>query len=222
LAQDPGVLELPGARLRYAYATRWSEGFATERIGLDRVDACVRGAARTLDILPLPEEGRPGDFCGAVGRLELRGEASAREVELGGSLKLSLHLTGEANFESFDPPRLAHVEGWRVGGIIDHRSGVERTFEVDLAPLDARVTRIPEVAFSFFDTTPPASYRTLRTAPIPVVVRGPEQDSGDGAATPDGGKERSRGLAAASLAALAAILVLVTLWVFARRSSSAR
>lgn len=169
-ASSAGPLELPESRLCFARGTRSNEGFVTEGV-VDRVEAFVRGAGRTLPILPLPEAGRPVEFCGAVGRLTLRGEASAREVELGASLKLALHVEGEGNLEFFDVPRLEHLDGWRVNGSIDHKTNTERTIEYDLSPLSAKVTRVPQIPFAFFDTTEPASYRTLRTDPIAVVVR---------------------------------------------------
>jgi hypothetical protein len=217
-AQVPGTLLLPEARLRFAYATRWSEGFATERVGLDRIDAFVESAPRSLEILPLPEEGRPADFSGAVGQIELRAEASAPEIALGDSLKLRLRLGGEANLESFDTPRIARIEGWRIAGIIDQRSSAERTFELDLVPLDARVTRIPPIAFSYFDTTPPAEYRTLHTEAIPIAIRGSP------ARATDAPEERPRAgrdpwtIAAAASAAL--VVVLAAFWLRARRARS--
>jgi hypothetical protein len=41
----------------------------------------------------------------------------------------------------------------------------------DLAPLDASVAAVPPIRFAFFDTTPPAGYRTIETEPIALSVR---------------------------------------------------
>jgi hypothetical protein len=218
LAHGAGTLELPESRLRFAYATRWNEGFATDRVGADRVEAFVRAAARTLTILPLPEEGRPEGFSGAVGALVLRGEASAREIAFGSSLKIVLHVSGDGNLESFEPPRFEHIEGWRVNGVTDQKTQAERTFEIDLSPLSERVTRVPQIPFSFFDTTTPASYRTLRTEPIAIVVRPPAKPMDDPYSGPD---ERSPGRVLFACLAALALLLAIGLWIYLRRTRSA-
>ena len=217
LATSAGRLELPESRLRFAYAVLWNEGFATDRVAVDRVEAFVRGVSRTLSILPLPEEGRPENFCGAVGRLALRSELSANEVELGSSLKLALHITGEGNLETFELPRLERIEGWSVNGSTDHRTAEERTIEYDLAPQSALVTRLPQVSFAFFDTTPPASYRTLRTEPAAIMVRESAMQARAARPAATAPPERSRTWIAGLCIAIA---VLIGLGVRARRSRS--
>ncbi len=174
-ATNSGELVLPETRLRFAYATRFGERALQDNSAQDRVEAIVRSAARSLTILPLPESGRPAGFFGAVGRLTLRSEVSAREVDLNSSVKLTLSIEGDGNLESFEAPRFDPVEGWRVQGSVEHRSRTLRTIEYDLAPTSEHSMRLPQVAFSYFDTTPPACYRTLESEAIAITVRAPER-----------------------------------------------
>ncbi|MEO6708111.1 MAG: hypothetical protein ABIP42_00955, partial [Planctomycetota bacterium] len=223
LATAPGSLELPESRLRFAYGTRWNEGYVTDHVLVDRVEAFVRGAGRSLTILPLPEAGRPEGFSGAVGRLSLRGETSAREVELGSSLQLVLQISGEGNLEFFDTPRLERIEGWRVNGSTDRKSRALRTIEYDLSPESAQVTRLPQVAFSFFDTTPPASYRTLRTDAIPVVVRGRSSPENGVQGSGEPARAKTPGWTIGAAIGLAALAAGVggALWLRRRRGAGA-
>ncbi len=177
LATNPGELSLPQVRLRFAYATRFGERALQDNSAQDRVEAIVRSAARNLTILPLPESGRPAGFFGAVGRLTLRSEVSAREIDLNSSVKLTLSIEGDGNLESFEAPRFDPVEGWRMQGSVEHRSRRLRTIEYDLAPTSERSMRLPQVAFSYFDTTPPAGYRTLESEAIAITVRAPEKQA---------------------------------------------
>jgi hypothetical protein len=170
LADHAGPFEVPEARLRFAYATRFGDDSLAGRVAQDRVVAYVRSAPVALTILPLPEEGRPAGFCGAVGRLSLRGELGAGEVEQGSSVRLVLRVTGEGNLAQFDAPRLA-LDGWRASAAGDTQGVSERTLEYDLVPLSPLVTSVPRVPFAYFDTTAPAGYRTLYTGPFPVQVR---------------------------------------------------
>ncbi len=177
LATNPGELVFPQVRLRFAYATRFGERALQDNSAQDRVEAIVRSAARSVTIMPLPESGRPAGFFGAVGRLTLRSEVNAREIDLNSSVKLTLSIEGDGNLESFEAPRIDPVEGWRVHGSVEHRSRTLRTIEYDLAPTSERSTRLPQIAFSYFDTTPPACYRTLESEAIAITVRALERQA---------------------------------------------
>jgi hypothetical protein len=181
----PGLLELQAPYLRFAYATRFEQDVFGERVALDRRDEVVAGQPLRLEVLPLPEAGRPAGFTGAVGRLDLRAEASPRELAVGESLKLALTIEGRGDLDHFEPPRLERLEGLRVLGWVEQRAPGRRTVVYDLAPLDERVAAVPAVALPYFDPGPPARYRTARTEPLAITVR-PRPAPADGTAAPDG------------------------------------
>lgn len=206
-ARGAGDLELPAARLRFAYGTRFGEHLLGDAAALDRAEGFVESAPRTLAILPLPEEGRPQSFTGAVGRFTLRTEVLPREIDEGGSVRLLLHVEGDGNFEAFDAPRLASTESWRVLGTLEAESAEGRTLEYDLAPSSARATRVPQIAFAYFDTTPPASYRTLESEASSVVVRARQAaPEGGGAPAPPRLPSKSSGGAGVIVVVLAVVL----------------
>lgn len=238
LASRPGELSIPAPLLRFAYATRFEEDFVEGRVAGDRRDAFVRGNPLTLTIQPLPEAGRPPEFTGAVGRFSVEAEASPRTLAMGESLKLSLRIEGEGNLEFFDPPRLNELARFHVRGMIDEKTPTRRTVTYDLAPQSEDATHVPPIRFAFFDTNPPAGYRSVQTSRISIVVRpapqgapsvdetvhaptdGIEESVTKSAAEPPSRPpppETSRALRIAKLVVLALLALGLARWLQARR-----
>ncbi len=171
VAAREGTLELPQARLRFAYTTRFVDDFVQGRVGVDRHEVAIESAPPRLRVVPLPTAGRPATFSGAVGRFTVHAETSAREIEGRASFPLLLRIEGEGNLHAFDPPTLA-LAGFHVLGSIDAKGNGRRTITYDVVSHRAGDVGIPPIPFSFFDPTPPGAYRTVSTAPLPLVVRG--------------------------------------------------
>lgn len=166
------VLEAPG--MRFAQATRFEDDFVQGRLPLDRRDAFVRGQGARLAILPLPEEGRPAEFSGAIGRFTLRAEAEPRELVAGQSLALSLLIESEGalgDLSESEPPRLDALADFHVRGTLVEREPRRLRVRYDLVPAGPEVRAIPPIGFAFFDTTPPAGYRRLESEPIAITVK---------------------------------------------------
>ncbi len=161
---------IPPVVLRFAYATRFEEDFLNGCVALDRKDVSVVGGPLVLSVKALPEDGRPLDFHGAVGRFTVRAAASPREVVVGDSLHLQLHVEGEGNLHHFEAPRAPDLEGFHVHGALEDADATHRIFQWDLAPRSETVREVPPISFSFFDPESPAGYHTVHTQPIPVLV----------------------------------------------------
>lgn len=151
----------------------FSFGLAEER------DIEIRTGPARMNVLPLPSEGRPPDFSGAIGQFEIRTEVSPKKAEPGEPVTLKVMVSGRGNFEAMGPPELVHAEGWRVYDPVDSFQPSpgdpigflgEKTFEFTLvAERDQRAT--PPVRFSFFDPEAGA-YRTLEAPPVAVAAKG--------------------------------------------------
>jgi hypothetical protein len=171
LPERPGKLSLPAPAMRFAYATRFREDLFGGRVAEDRIETSVRGSTLELEVLPLPEAGRPADFSGAVGTFSVRAQAEPRDLSANQSLKLELAIEGRGNYETLLAPRLDRLTGFRVYGKVEEQSPGRRTVTYDLAPLSAQVKAVPPIAFSYFDPNPPAGYRSVETRAIPILVR---------------------------------------------------
>ncbi|MEL6712294.1 MAG: BatD family protein [Planctomycetota bacterium] len=128
----------------------------------------------TMEVVPIPEDGRPFDFTGAVGAIEVAADADRRDVDAGDVIPFEVSFMGTGSLEFFDAPRLDRLDGFdrfRVLGTREEKTPYERVVTYDLVPLDATLTEIPPVELSVFDPRE-AEFVRVRSKPIPIRVRG--------------------------------------------------
>ena len=140
-----------------------------------RVNA--KAPAVEITVKPLPVQGRPANFAGAVGSYQFTAEGSPREVKVGEPVTMRLRVSGKGNFDRVAAPTMTDATGWRSyppSGTFSQddefaMSGT-KNFELAVIPETAH-TALPEFQFSFFDPTA-EKYATLKSVPSPLVVRG--------------------------------------------------
>lgn len=126
-----------------------------------------------LEVVPLPTEGQPLDFSGAVGQVTAKATADTRDVIVGDSIKLTVDWTGAGNLEFFDTPDPALLDDFapfRVYGKTEEKRFERRRTVYDLAPVEEGIEQIPSLPLSVFDPER-GEYLTVRTDPIPIRVR---------------------------------------------------
>ncbi len=212
LPRAPGAFRIPPPRMRFAHARVFDQGAFGARVPRDREESTIAGSEVLLRILPLPEEDRPIGFTGGVGRFTVRATAHPLTLEVGESLTLELQIGGEGH--NLSAPRLEGLDAFHVRGMVDGPDKVPRTVVYDLAPRDWRVREVPPIPIAYFDPTPPAGYRTVRTAAIPIEVLPPDEE----ATPPEGPTTRRRG--PFWLAAGFVLLLLIGLALRTRRARS--
>ena len=136
--------------------------YETYPLHLNSVDASVT-------ILPLPDEGRPDSFSGAVGDYSFELKASPTEVKVGDPITLTMSVRGEGNLKLVNAPRLNFGERFKVYEPQVTQESDGKVFEQVVIPTEASVREIPEIKFSFFDTQS-ESYKTITRGPIPITV----------------------------------------------------
>ena len=140
-----------------------------------------------IKVLPLPTDGRPAEFSGAVGSFKISTDLSSATNTAGDPLTLRMHVNGSGNFDRVESNMLAGDGQWKTyqpkaafsqADSTGYRG--EKTFEQPLVALQPGVQTIPPLAFSFFD---PGSrrYETVRSAPLRVTV---SPSAADSAASP--------------------------------------
>ncbi len=88
----------------------------------------------TLNVRPLPKDGRPDDFGGAVGSLRLSMSLPTNEVRVGEAASLRLQVTGTGDLRQLDPPEVVVEGDARV-----YQSGEERQISPQPAPGGSRI-----------------------------------------------------------------------------------
>ncbi|MBL9142015.1 MAG: BatD family protein, partial [Phycisphaerae bacterium] len=135
-------------RMNYPVALREERGFlGGSQLIPDTRPVSAEAKVHPLTVLPLPDQGRPSGFTGAVGLFGIQSAAKPVDVAVGDPITLTLTLTdrtsGEANLDTLQPPLLADVsqlkKDFRVpseplSGTVDGR---RKTFTQTIRPLRA-------------------------------------------------------------------------------------
>lgn len=130
-----------------------------------------------LKVLPLPAEGRPEDFSGAVGDFNLDVSLDRERVQTNEALTMMVRFSGAGNvkflgqpdfkapsdFESYEPKETVQVNktGRQITGT--------KTYEYVLIPRVPGIAKIPPVEFAFFNPAS-RSYKTLTKGGFEVTV----------------------------------------------------
>ncbi|HEY4971223.1 MAG TPA: BatD family protein [Steroidobacteraceae bacterium] len=147
----------------------------------------VTSPETAIKVLPLPAEGRPAEFSGAVGSFKISTDLSSATNTAGDPLTLRMHVNGSGNFDRVESNMLAGDGQWKTyqpkaafsqADSTGYRG--EKTFEQPLVALQPGVQTIPPLAFSFFDPGT-RRYETVRSAPLRVTV---SPSAADSAASP--------------------------------------
>lgn len=151
--------------------------FGNDPFGATRRPIELSSEALSLDVLPLPEAGKPADFSGAVGRFEFVVAAAPREVHAGDPVTVTMTVRGEGSLENATTPAIAANDALRVYPVqaASPAAGTpataqEKTFEQVVIPQHPGPTSLPELRFSYFDPAAGA-YRTITQPPIALAVQ---------------------------------------------------
>lgn len=137
--------------------------------------AVVPSNPLTLDVKPLPSEGKPANFNGLIGGYRVTARASPTEVNVGDPITVTIRVEGPLA-ASVPAPALERqanlVDQFRVAseaapGTTDGRA---RIFTRVLRALRADVSEIPPIELPFFDSKA-SRYEIARSEAIPVKVR---------------------------------------------------
>ena len=131
----------------------------------------------TVEIKPLPTQGKPAEFTGAIGQFKLDAQTEPRKAQTGDPITVHLMLSGRGNFDRIGAPELSDEQGLRTYPASAkfkaddevNTSGV-KTFDQVLIAESARNT-LPGYRFNYFDPAT-GKYATIDTPPIPIRVEG--------------------------------------------------
>ncbi len=127
------------------------------------------------EVLPVPTEGRPADYRGAVGQYKIVTQASPVNVHAGDSITLNLGIVGTGPMELVQAPPLSElpelkkfkVSNQPLAGYVKDDSKV---FSTTIRPRQAGISEIPAIPFSFFNPET-EKFETVHSAPIAITVK---------------------------------------------------
>jgi len=136
----------------------------------------VTSPTKDLKVLPLPSEGRPKDFSGAVGIFQVSSDIAPAHPAAGDPLTLRLHVNGTGNFDRVDSPMFSQLENWKTyppksafkkSDAVGYKG--EKVFEQPLITAQSGDQTIPGLGFSYFNPNT-RRYERVETQPINVSI----------------------------------------------------
>jgi tetratricopeptide (TPR) repeat protein len=138
----------------------------------------VKSEPVTVDILPLPDTGKPATFGGLVGNFKIKSTLSRTSLAVGDSVTQTLEISGDGNLRDITFPELGLKEfktyddkpalkTWMENG----RLVGTKTLKRALVPLAAGAFRLPAARLDYFDPVARA-YKVAEAAPLELTVSG--------------------------------------------------
>jgi BatD DUF11 like domain len=139
-------------------------------------DITVESSPLQLKVLPLPTEGQPQNFSGAVGDFHVSSEVSPAGVAAGEPLTLRLHISGAGNFDRVDSSMFDHLDHWKTypakssftpSDAVGNEG--EKVFEQPLIAAQPGEQSIPGLEFTYFNPNT-RQYERAQTPAIKVTI----------------------------------------------------
>lgn len=156
-----------------------SDNVGTSLNGNSIIRHAVTVSSPTLpvEVRPLPEEGQPAAFSGAVGKYTLEASANTHKIESGEQVILKVVLRGNGNFPLITAPEVALPDGIEKGDVkvtdqlnpYNFPLSGTKTFEYELTIRKEGLLTIPSIPFSFFDPAD-RKYHTVASNPVDIIV----------------------------------------------------
>ncbi|MCO8122173.1 BatD family protein [Stieleria sp. TO1_6] len=135
----------------------------------------VNAEVQPIQVQPIPSEGRPADYRGAVGQYQIVTEANPVHVQAGDPIRLHVGIAGSGPMDRVQAPPLSELamltDDFRVpdeplAGIVD---GEQKLFSTTIRPRKQGITEIPGIPLSYFDPDQ-EKFVTVYSHPIQITV----------------------------------------------------
>jgi hypothetical protein len=146
-----------------------------------KVPKIVTAGSRTIDVKPLPTQGKPSDFKGAVGDFSLNVLTTKRQLNATESLQAKIQVLGKGNLKLFEIPKLTvpsslevyepeHKENVRTN-LNGMQGSITDTYTI--VPQYKGKYPIPTISFSYFDLKTERYKRITSDEIVIDVLQGP-------------------------------------------------
>lgn len=141
----------------------------------------VKSQEVKIKVLPLPTQGKPPHFSGAVGDFSISATATPNELAVGDPLAVDITIDGSGNFDALNPPALMPPDGWKaypprrynVDGPVDPNQTPTAQRRIGYSMVfvpEKQHTQLPPFELSYFSPSQ-KKYVSASTAPIPLRIK---------------------------------------------------
>ena len=152
-------------------------------------DVTLKSDDQEIEVRPLPEEGRPSGFTGAVGEFKFEGVQIPNAWKTGEPQQIAAKLGGTGNFALMKAPVITPPDAWKTyPGKDEFTAGDEASFSGSKSFQFSAVSRKSgaqqvTLDFSYFDPAA-ESYKTITSPPQKIQVSGQDLVDIEPATTP--------------------------------------
>lgn len=129
----------------------------------------LKSSDAQIVVLPVPDQGRPAGFTGAVGDYQFIFTASPTKVKVGDPITVKMDINGSGNFNTVLIPNLDNTSGFKIYEPQVKTEENRKSFTQVLIPETDTVTQVPKASFTYFDTGA-REFKTITQGPIPLQV----------------------------------------------------
>jgi len=134
-----------------------------------------------VDVLPLPTEGKPENFHGAVGDFKMETAMNKTSTKTNEPLTLNVSISGTGNFELLEMPEINLPNGFekyepKITENVKNRGKIRgsKKGEYLFVPRVVGIREIPAIEFSYFDPAK-KKYVSLKSDPFTLNIEQGEQ-----------------------------------------------
>lgn len=175
--QKSGSLSLEPLKVRLLLTVPTQQRDFFGRRMVSEVERTVSSKTQTLQVKPLPEEGKPANFSGAVGNFSLQTTLSKNQLNANESLQAQIQISGEGNFKLFSLPKMNFPSSLEVydpetsDKIETQSSGMKGSITQSYTVVAQHKGNfpLPSVSFSFFNPKT-KKYQTIQSQPLSITV----------------------------------------------------
>ncbi|MBU2530567.1 MAG: BatD family protein, partial [Elusimicrobia bacterium] len=158
----------------YLFGADFFQSFFSGRRGENKQ---VKSPLLKIKLLPLPEEGKPASFNGAVGDYKVSAMLESTNVKAGEAVNLLLKISGQGNLKTITMPALPELSNFRIYDTVTSLSmnktndivGGEKIFTTIMMPRISGDYTIRPIKFSFFNPKT-KTYYEIQTEPLKIKV----------------------------------------------------
>mgnify|MGYP002861350570 CR=1 FL=1 len=144
---------------------------------LQNVKKTISSNQLTINVKPLPDNGRPQGYSGAVGNFSITASTDRTELKANDAMSLKFTVTGKGNVKLIEKPDLVFPSDFEVydprvtDNISTTAAGVSgtRTFEYLIIPRNPGNFTIKPATFSYFDINA-GVYKSLKSQEFTINV----------------------------------------------------
>ena len=184
--QKTGELEIEPLTLDIPIDVQGSRRDIFGRRLMERVNKTISAGKRTIDVKPLPLNGKPDGFNGAVGNFQFDVTTNKTKLDANESMQLDVKVSGKGNLKLFTAPAVKLPSSLEVyepehsQNVTTNMNGMQGsiTDSYTIVPQFKGTYPIQPLSFSFFDPKT-EKYRTITSQEFTIEVEnGPITASG--------------------------------------------